>query len=339
MNKVLSVLIFSLLFSMFIPSIVFATELQAPSPEHLLSDTDMTDVNAMTRDEIQTFLAKGYLGNYRTKDVKGITRSAADIIANASKEFTLNPRVILVLLQKEQSLVENTKVSQKQLDWAMGYAICDDCSKSDPRLQKYRGFGKQVYYATQHIREAYLTKLLTKGITTSGYGPGIESIIDGTALIPQNNATAALYTYTPHMHGNVNFMNIWNRWFTKSFPDGTLIQSRINGAVWLIQGGKKRPIISQAVLKSRFTSNKLVPTSISVIEQYPDGPPIDFPNYSLLRSKTGSVYLLVNKTLRGFVSMKALSDAGFNIHDAILVNKNDLRQYTEGPLIFPSLNS
>lgn len=339
MNKVLPVFLLGLFLSMFHPSMLFAAELQAPSPEHLLSDTDMTDAHAMTRDEIQTFLSKGFLGHYKTKDVRGVTRSASDIITNTAKEFTLNPRVILVILQKEQSLVENKNASQNQLDWAMGYAVCDSCSKNDPRLQKYRGFGKQVYYATQHIREAYLSKLLTNGVTTSGYGPGIESIIDGTALVPQNNATAALYTYTPHRHGNVNFMNIWNRWFTINFPDGTLIQSRVNGAVWLVQGGKKRPIVSEAVLKSRFNANTIVPTSVSVIAQYPDGPPIDFPNYSLLKSPSGSVYLLVNNKRRGFVSMNALSNAGFDISDAIPVKWNELQQYSEGPLIFPSINS
>lgn len=317
-------------------SVVFASELQAPSPEHLLSDADMTDVNAMTRDEIQAFLSNGFLGKYRAKDVRGIVRSAADIIANTSEEFELNPRVILVILQKEQSLVENKKTTQAQLDWAMGYAICDDCAKSDPRLKKYRGFGKQIYYASKHIREAYLSKLITNGITTAGYGPGIESIIDGSALVPQNNATAALYTYTPHMHGNVNFMNIWNRWFTKTFPDGTLIQSRSTGAVWLVQAGKKRPIVSEAVLKSRFNTNTIVPTSVSVIDQYPDGQPIDFPNYSLLRAPNGSVFLIVDGVRRGFVSMDALNDAGFNIDDAIAVKQNELTRYAEGSLIFPN---
>lgn len=336
MNKMFSLFLFSFLLSMFLPSVVLAEELQTPSPEHLLSDTDMTDVNAMTRDEIQTFLSNGSLGKYRTKDIRGVTRSAADIIANTAKDFSLNPRVILVILQKEQSLVENTKATQKQLDWAMGYAICDDCSKTDPRLQKYKGFGKQVYYATQRIREAYLSKLMTNGMTTAGYGPGIESIIDGTALVPQNNATAALYTYTPHMHGNVNFMNLWNRWFTKSFPDGTLIQSRTTGAVWLVQSGKKRPILSEAVLKSRFNTNTIVPTSISVIEQYPDGAPIDFPNYSLLRAPNGSVFLIVGNERRGFVSMNALQDAGFHISDTISVKAKELTRYTEGPLIFPT---
>ncbi|MCX6714872.1 MAG: hypothetical protein NTX72_03585 [Candidatus Uhrbacteria bacterium] len=336
MHKLFPLIILGIFLSTLLPSAVFANELSAPSPEHLLSDTDMTDVNAMTRDDIQTFLANGVLGKYRTQDIRGVSRSAADIIANTSKEFSLNPRVILVILQKEQSLVENTKATQKQFDWAMGFAICDDCSKADPRLQKYKGFGKQVYYATQHIREAYLSKLITNGVTTAGYGPGIESIIDGSALVPQNNATAALYTYTPHMHGNVNFMNIWNRWFTKSFPDGTLIQSRTNGAVWLVQDGKKRPIISEAVLRSRFNINTIVPTSVSVIEQYPDGAPIDFPNYSLLRAPNGSVYLIVDNVRRGFVSMNALHEAGFDITDSISVKAKELTRYTEGPLIFPT---
>lgn len=312
-----------------IPSVVLA-QVNIPSPEHLLSDADMTNTNAMSYEDIQAFLSRGSLHQYRTKDAYGIERSAADIILRAAQEFQLNPQLLLVTLQKEQSLVEHPSPSQRQLDWAMGYAICDDCSKSDPRLQKYRGFGNQVHQAAKQFRDAYLTQLNTLGTTTSGYGPGVQKLIDGTALIPQNNATAALYTYTPHLHGNLNFISIWNRWFTKNYPTGTLIQNKQTGAVWLIQEGKKRPIISKAAFASRFNSASVVPTDAFTISSYPDGKPINFPNYSLLKSPAGTVYLIVDDTKRHFVSMNAFYQAGFMDDDIVEATDFDLSAYADG---------
>ncbi len=306
-------------------------------PERLLSDADMTNTSAMSREDVQAFLSRGSLQHYITKDAFGVKRSAADIIMQASLAFQLNPQLLLVTLQKEQSLVEDSSPSQNQLDWAMGYAICDDCAKSDPRLQKYRGFGNQVYQAAKHFRDAYLTNLETNGTTTSGYGPGIESIIDGTALIPQNNATAALYTYTPHLHGNLNFMAIWSRWFTKNYPTGTLIQSTSTGAVWLVQDGKKRPIVSRAALASRFNIASIVPTDTFTIASYPNGSPINFPNYSILRSPSGSLYLIVDDTRRAFVSLDAFHENGFMDDDIVDATDADLSSYTEGEPITASM--
>lgn len=332
MKKIFGVILLTLFSMVPFSPVVFAIT-KAPSPEHLLSDADMQNTASMTREDIQAFLSRGSLDRYKTKDAFGVIRPAADIILDASKKFQLNPQLLLVTLQKEQSLVENPSPSQNQLDWAMGYAICDDCSKSDPRLQKYKGFGNQVYQAAKHFREAYLTRLESKGATTSGYGPGIQSMIDGTILIPENNATAALYTYTPHLHGNLNFMSIWNRWFTKNYPTGTLIQNRSTGAVWLVQDGMKRPIISKAALASRFNLSTIVPTDAFTIANYPDGKPINFPNYSLLRAPSGSVYLIVDDTKRSFVSMEAFHDVGFMDDDIVDATDADLTAYTDGELI------
>ncbi|MGZ6005516.1 MAG: FG-GAP repeat domain-containing protein [Candidatus Saccharimonadales bacterium] len=40
-----------------------------------------------------------------------------------------------------------------------------------------------------------------------------QSIIDGTVVTIINGATAALYNYTPHLHGNLSFFNIFTGWF------------------------------------------------------------------------------------------------------------------------------
>lgn len=312
------------------PVLVFAEDFITYNPNLLITDAQMTDSSAMSKEEIQLLLSRGALNQTSTIDILGRQRSAAEIIMDASVQFRLNPQFLLVLLQKEQSLVEDNQVSQDQLDWAMGYAVCDACAKSDPGIQSFRGFGNQVFYAAKRLRESYLANLEDHGVTPSGIGPGKQTMIDGAVVVPANNATASLYTYTPHLFGNQNFVRIWNRWFSKNFPNGSLLQDKDSGMVWFLQNGKKRPITSKAALLSRFNTDNVIPVETQTMAKYPDGAPISFPNYSLLRSPKGTVYLIVDDVRRGFVSKEALRVSGFVPDEIVDVTLNDISSFAEG---------
>lgn len=313
------------------PGTVFAEE--PFNPHFLVSDDEMTDIFAMSHGELQTFLNRGALGSYIGTDVLGRRLPAADIIWQESQRFGINPQFLLALLQREQSLVLDKDPTEKQLDWAMGYAICDDCSMNDPLLQKYKGFGKQVHHAAKRIRESYLADLAERGETISGVGPGKLAVIDGQPIFPANKATAVLYTYTPHLHGNKNFVRIWNKWFHREYPSGSLLQDASTGGIFLIQFGKKRPITSRTAFYTRFNPNQLITVKPSELESYENGAPISFPNYSLLRSPRGTVYLLVDDTIRGIASMEAFRQIGFNPDELVDVTDEDLAPYAEGPPI------
>ncbi len=300
------------------------------NPHYLVSDAEMTDVFSMTVDDVQRFLTRGGLGDLVTENVDGIEMTAAEIIYNAAIEFELSPKFLLVLLQREQSLVEDDFPSQDQLDWAMGYAVCDDCSKSDPRIQKFKGFGNQVYWAAERIRTSYLEDLRSRGYTQTGMGPGIEATIDGTLVTPVNYATASLYTYTPHLHGNENFARIWEKWFVHEYLSGTLLQDVSNGGIWLIQHGVRRPITSRTAFYSRFNPDAVIQVSSSELDRYPQGTSISFPNYSLLRAPTGTVFLIVDDERRGFASQDAFRQIGFSPDEIVDVTWEDLEAYTDG---------
>jgi hypothetical protein len=300
------------------------------NPHYLVSDTEMLDEDSMSLTDVQQFLERGYLAGFEDEDLDGVVRSAAEIIWNASQSYGISSEFLLVLLQREQSLVEDDSPTQNQLDWAMGYAVCDDCSKDDPRIQKFKGFANQVHYAAARIRESYLTDLMSRGYTETGVGPGIEIEIDGTLVVPVNYATSSLYTYTPHLHGNENFVQIWSDWFVRTFLNGSLLQDTTTGGIWLIQHGYRRPITSQAAFYSRFNANLVIPTSTTEIEKYPQGDPISFPNYSLLRSPTGAVYLIVDDERRGFASQEAFRAIGYSPDEIVDVTWDDLLVYEEG---------
>ncbi|MDG1950622.1 MAG: hypothetical protein P8J32_07460, partial [bacterium] len=224
---------------------------------------------------------------------------------------------------------EDDSPSENQLAWAMGYAVCDSCSKSDPRIQKFKGFANQIYYAAKRIRESYLGDLESRGFTETGVGPGLEIEIDGTTVVPVNFATSSLYTYTPHLHGNENFAKIWERWFVYTYPNGSLLQDRDDGGVWLIQYGMKRPITSRSALYSRFNESSIVQVSSSALDAYIEAAPISFPNYSLLRSPGGTVYLIIDDTRRGFASQEAFRSIGFSPDEIVDVTWEDLDPYIE----------
>ncbi len=300
------------------------------NPDFLISDAELTDYNALDKYGIQRVLNKGFLANYVTDDIYGRKRSAADIIWWTAQMHGINPKVLLVMLQKEQSLIEDQSPTQDQLDWALGYGVCDDCTHDDPSIQRWRGFAKQLNSAALQFVEGYLKDLETTGETVMGYAPGVTSKIDGQYITFANKATAALYTYTPHIHGNKNFVKLWNRYFGVYHPTGVLLQDNTTGGVYLIQFGKKRPITSQTALLSRYNLDMIIPVDPTVLEAYPDGTPISFPNYSLLQAPNGGIYLLVDDTLRPIASQEAFRATGFNPDEVVSVAWEEINGYETG---------
>ncbi|HLD17699.1 MAG TPA: hypothetical protein VJB99_01330 [Patescibacteria group bacterium] len=308
----------------------FSVQAGTFNPHYLVSDEEFTDAFSLELGEVQAILDRGGLTGLVTEDVDGEKRTAAEIIWRASQRNGVSSKVILTMLQKEQALVTDPSPSQDQLDWATGYGVCDDCSHDDPAIQRFRGFAKQINSATLQFTDGYLADLEKKGETSMGFAPGRRSLIDGTPVIPANKATAALYTYTPHLLGNRNFVAIWQQWFARSYPSGSLLQNTEDGGVWLIQAGKRRPITSRATLLSRFDPSRILPVSRSELEVYPFGTPITLPNYSLLHATNGDIFLLVDDTIRHIVSMEAFRATGFQIEELVEVLETELAGFAVG---------
>jgi hypothetical protein len=300
-------------------------------PNAVLMDEDVFSSSGMTHDRLVAFLdAKGKLADTRVKDLDGTEKSAADVIWEISGMYQINPKYIVALLQKEQSLVEDATPSQGQLDWATGYGVCDSCSKDDPSISDFKGFANQIYYAARQMREKYLMSVLATGRTISGVGPGITTVIDGIAVTPANAATAALYSYTPHIHGNLNLWNIWRRWFSKNYPDGTVVRGTPSDNVYWIRFGVKRKFASLAVASSLVDLSKAAVTSDTELSAYPDGDPIAFPNYALLLDPHGAIWLIVGNERRHIADMETFKKFGFNMDEVDDATDADLAPYTIG---------
>lgn len=301
------------------------------NPNSIIDDRDMFEVERMNLQSLRSFLrARGTLGRIKIKDIDGQEKEPAEIIWRVATSYSMNPQYLLVLLQKEQSLVEDPNPSQKQFDWATGYGVCDSCSKDDPRIQDFKGFANQLEYAAKQHRERYLMQLLTKGTTLSGHAANKTVKINGMDVTPANNATAMLYTYTPHIHGNLNLWRIWRRWFSLNFPDGTVVQGKTTGQIYLLRFGVKRPFKNKMVASSMVDPSKVVMVEDSQLSAYPDGPTISFPNYAIVETEDGKRYLIDGQSKRLIVSTAVYRKLGFTEDDIIEGSTADLASYESG---------
>ncbi|MCD4761892.1 hypothetical protein K8R32_02935 [bacterium] len=165
MNKSKYLLYFSLFLFLVIIFIPKETQAATFNPNLIISDEEMLDSSSMTMVEIDLFLKSknGYISKRTFKNHDGIAMTMAQIIYEAANNYdcegielsdnptraeravkcpvsTINPKLLLVLLQKEQSLIEETDPTQRQLDWATGYGGPDGGGCNS----RWEGIGKQI---------------------------------------------------------------------------------------------------------------------------------------------------------------------------------------------------
>jgi len=173
---------------------------QSPySPHLLITDANYRAATSMTAAQVQAFLDQqpGALKYYRGPDYNGRVKTAAQMVAEAAIAWNVSPKVILVTLQKEQSLLSKSAPSRNAMNWAMG------CGKTDSKtFYQYEGFGKQVYWGAQKLDK-----------NAGPWYPGIRMTIDGSTVLPVNSSTYSLYKYTPHLRGTTSFWMLYWRYF------------------------------------------------------------------------------------------------------------------------------
>lgn len=320
------------------------------NPHKIISDEDMTDYTRMSLTGIASFLDQqgGILSDYSTTDVDGVTRSAAEIIYNTSYRYRLNPQFIIAHIQKESSLI--TGSNSNLLDWALGYGVCDSCSKDDPTVIKYKGFAKQLDAAGNKIRNSYLADLDTKNSTISGWGVGRpKTTLDGISITPQNKATAVLYTYTPWLGyhggdssvgGNSLFYDVMERFFPNrsvsilEYPNLTLFQDTLSGSVYKLEHSELRPIISYTALLANYDTSEIIPVDSSVIQRYDLGDPITFPKFILVQAPSGGIYLIdQDHKRRAITSQEIFRTLGYNPEEVLPISAAELATVAENPPI------
>lgn len=224
---------------------------------YIISDGAFTNKNSMSADAIQGFLeskvpscdtwgtqvsefgggtrrqwaeARGYSPPYTClRDYVDNGKRASQIIYDVAQQFSINPQVLIVLLQKEQSLVTDTWPLSLQYRSATGYG-CPDTAPCD---SQYYGLTNQLTWAARMFRAimnaspTWYTPYVV-GNNYILYNP--DASCGGSTVNIQNRATQALYNYTPYQpnqgalnagwgtascgaYGNRNFYLYYTSWF------------------------------------------------------------------------------------------------------------------------------
>ena len=201
----------------------------------------LEDFRMDTASQAADNLCAGYQGAAR--------ESAAQIIAKVAASCRVNPRVILVLLQKEMGFITSSNPTAKMYDRAAGY-YCPDIGTGWCHPD-YAGLQRQLYNSARQYQR-YATYP-----TNYSYRAGRDNVIQwsvpsscGTSVVRiRNQATAGLYNYTPYRpnqaalnagygtgdscsaYGNRNFWLYYTDWFgSTQFATGGAVVARANAA-------------------------------------------------------------------------------------------------------------
>jgi LysM repeat protein len=250
-------------------------------PGLIISDSVFYDFGTMTAVEIQRFLnsklpvcndndggpkcIKDYVAD--TPAVEGEdgwcdsvpaaqNQTAAQIIHTVAVACKINPRVLLVTLQKEQGLITLDNPTDNKYNKALGYK-CPDTGPCDPKVgtffwQLYRGAGQLQWYGDPRGSFTYLSVGSTKQISYQANSPACGK----KSVTIKSQATAALYYYTPYTpneaamanlygtgdscsaYGNRNFWRYFTDWFGDPIGGGFLLKSAQSQTFLIIEGKK-----------------------------------------------------------------------------------------------------
>jgi hypothetical protein len=362
----------------------------------LIDDTVFNDTNSMTAGQVDSFLNQfpnsciSTNHGFSSRDPVGYSpssgyqfggnTSAGNVIVDAAHAYDLNPRALIVTLQKEQSLVTGGSCSTLRYAAAVGYGCPDSGTTHDySGIDLYTLNGNtvtsvsgtcvnssvKVGFSQQVIRAAWLLKFgqqrslgnynwaivrgswnnsddqqsCYSGPMTQGYRRICPSgqdtyydgylTIDGTSTHMDTGATAALYWYTPHFHGNQNFVSLWEGWFGSTSAPSFAWE---NVDLFILDENRATyiPTNNMHAGDRLFVTVKVKNTGTST--WYRDGPnPMTLGTYNAADHSTpycDSTWTRCNRAARLTESTVAPGDVGhFDFYMSVPNNVGEFREY------------
>jgi hypothetical protein len=187
----------------------------------IMTDYMFTATGAVSSDAIQQFLEDNPYGtrSWLADATVGGARFSDAVVA-VGQQYGIDPIVFLARMQVESSLVSATvRPSSTRINTALGCG----CPSSYSCAGAYAGLARQLDCAGEVLATQFAD-------SAAGDGTWVEydarSTLDHYRVVPTDNATAALYAYTPWvLVGRGGNWLVWNvtRKYLKHFDDqGTL---------------------------------------------------------------------------------------------------------------------
>ena len=307
--------------ALFGTAVVFAPSAAALSGSdfrsgNIIDNGTFYDSNAMNTGEIQNFLnakvpvcrsgytclkdykqdtpnrgADAYCGAYNG----GSQKSASEIIREVGVSCGVSQKTIIILLQKEQSLVTDDYPESIQYRSATGYG-CPDTAACDT---EYYGFFNQVYNAARQYKvyaqnpNNYAYRASRNN--TIAYNP--NGSCNSSQVFIINQATAGLYIYTPYQpnqaalnnlygsgdscsaYGNRNFWRLFNDWFGLTQSDTfmrVISDDSGDSRQWVVYGTLKQHIPdAETIYAWNLQDVPLTTLPASYLNSFSTGPNLD----------------------------------------------------------------
>ena len=339
-------------------------------PGLIISDSVFYDFGTMSVADIQRFLdgrvaacraaadRPGCIKDYRLS-TPGATGSpgrcesvpaksnitAAELIYDIARACGINPRVILVKLQKEQGLITSTDPSPRAYDFALGMDCPDSpsgCSAASAGFfwQLYKGVGQLNWYSNP---AGSFTWLRPGSVISREYYPNRPSC-GSQSFTLQNKATAALYYYTPYVpnqaaltnlystgdscssYGNRNFWRFFSDWFGSPIGGGFLLKAA-KGETFLIVDEVKYRVPDSVLLSSLAPLGPIGEISKDYLDSFVtmgDMTP-------LIKNATADRYWFVDNGKRmSFTTCEQVAAFGLNCGSAVTVTSTQFTALASG---------
>jgi hypothetical protein len=373
MRKLLgAVLVAALVASTFTVSTVLAAPALAANaaqfdPGNIISDATMYNGSALTADQVQSFLAQREgacsstcMANYRqnTPTMAANTRCAAysgsaserasDIITRVGQACNISQKSLIVLIEKEQSLISAVNPTLSRYNYATGFG-CPDTAPCDPAVG---GFFYQVYYAAKQFQTYRQTP------TQWNYQAGrVNQVLfhpdaarcGAAPVFIQNRATAGLYIYTPYQpnaaamrnlygsgdscssYGNRNFWRIFTDWFGSPTAASSLVRTINDATVYLVSDANKYPVPSLSILTALSPLGQVGYVSQQFLDSFVTSHVVG----RSLRGPDGSIYFYDSGIKLPFTSCGQAADYGAScdVSGYVQLNQAQVDTFATGPVL------
>jgi hypothetical protein len=338
-------------------------------PGLIISDSVFYDFGTMTVADIQRFLeskvpnciakpgAPPCLRNYmmNTPAVTGedgrcdslpaqTNVTAAQVIYQIAYACKINPKVLLVTLQKEQGLITSPNPTEYKYRAALGMSCPDSnlaqCGQVDAGffMQLYKGAGQFQWY--NDVRGSFTYHKVGR-ISNIRYDT--DASCGTKPVLIKSWATAALYYYTPYTpnaaalanlystgdscsaYGNRNFWRYYTDWFGSTIGGGFLLKGS-GSDIYLIVDNNRYRIPDQDMVAALQALGPLGTVSDDYLSTFTLGQDLT----RVVKSVEGTFYLYDGSKKFAFTGCDQVTSFGFDCGRAVQLTSSQLSALSDG---------